>query len=70
MQIVKLTQELEQVERELKGVNNQFKFNQSSIEEKNKEKFIKLKEQNENLTAENFEYVVENVSKTLLMLLI
>ena len=37
-----------------------------STDTKNKESIIKLKEQNENLTAENFEYAVENVSSIVL----
>jgi len=59
-QIVKLSQELERAELELKSLRNQFKDNQIAVDKKNKENIIKLKEQNENLTAENFEYAVEN----------
>merc|ERR1719483_972855 len=59
-QIVKLSQELERTEQELKSLRNQFKDNQIAVDKKNKENIIKLKEQNENLTAENFEYAVEN----------
>eukprot|EP00092_Neocalanus_flemingeri_P005056 GFUD01005436.1.p1 GENE.GFUD01005436.1~~GFUD01005436.1.p1 ORF type:complete len:507 (+),score=184.69 GFUD01005436.1:185-1705(+) len=60
LRIETLLQELGQKERELKGLTNQFTENQNTLEKKNKEKVIKLKKQNENLTAENFEYVVEN----------
>merc|ERR1711892_494598 len=52
--------ELERAELELKSLRNQFKDNQIAVDKKNKENIIKLKEQNENLTAENFEYAVEN----------
>lgn len=59
-QIAKLSSELEKAEHELKSIKSQFKENQSAIDKKNKDSIIKLKEQNENLTAENFEYAVEN----------
>merc|ERR1711862_198483 len=59
-QIVKLSNELEKAEQELQSISSQFKENQSEIDKRNKDSIIKLKEQNENLTAENFEYAVEN----------
>merc|ERR1711982_299378 len=59
-QIVKLSNELEKAEQELQSIRSQFKENQSEIDKRNKDSIIKLKEQNENLTAENFEYAVEN----------
>ena len=40
--------------------------NQSLMDTNNKESIIKLKEQNENPTAENFEYAVETVSNLIL----
>ena len=62
VQILKLSNELEKAEKELKSLNNQFKETQIAMDKRNKESITKLKEQNENLTAENFEYAVENVS--------
>ena len=53
---------MEKAERELKTFKNLFREIQISTGTKNKESIIKLKEQNENLTAEIFEYAVENVS--------
>ena len=64
LEIGKLSQELKKSEQELKSSKNQFRENQIAIDTTNKESIIKLKEQNENLTAENFEYAVENVSNT------
>merc|ERR1712059_100442 len=46
----------EKAERELESL----KIQSSEKKRKNKESIDKLKEQNENLTAENFEYAVEN----------
>jgi len=60
VQILKLSNELEKAEQELKSLNNQFKETQIAMDKRNKESITKLKEQNENLTAENFEYAVEN----------
>merc|ERR1719312_100385 len=60
VQILKLSNELEKAEQELKSLDNQFKETQIAMDKRNKESITKLKEQNENLTAENFEYAVEN----------
>ena len=57
---------MEKAQQELKSLKTQFRVNQISKDTKNKESITKLKEQNENLTAENFEYAVENVSKLFL----
>ena len=62
VQIVKLSSELEKAEQELKSLKSQLRDDQTVIDRKNKENITKLKEQHENLTAENFEYAVENVS--------
>ena len=58
MNIWKLSQEIENSESELKSIQVEYHDNLTTIEMK----AIKLKEQNEKLGAENFEYVVENVS--------
>ena len=55
---------MEKAQRELKSLKTQMRENQSLMDTNNKESIIKLKEQNENLNAENFEYAVENVSNT------
>ena len=62
LEIQKLSQELEKAEQGLKSLKTQFRENQILSETKNKETIANLNEQNENLTAENFEYAVENVS--------
>ena len=66
LEIGNLSQEVEKAERELKSLKIQLRENQILTDTKNKESIIKLKEQNENLTAENFEYAVENVSYLML----
>jgi uncharacterized protein (DUF3084 family) len=66
LKIGKLSQELEKAQQELKSLTTQFRDNQISTDTYNKESIIKLNEQNENLTAENFEYAVENVSNLIL----
>ena len=53
---------MEKAQRELKSLKTQLRENQSLMDTNNKESIIVLKEQNENLTAENFEYAVETVS--------
>ena len=59
---------MEKSEQELKSLKTHFRENQISMDINNKEVIIKLKEQHENLTAENFEYAVESVSNLILSL--
>jgi hypothetical protein len=62
LEIGKFSQDVKNSEQELKSLKAHFRENQISMDMKNKEGIFKLKEQNENLTAEHFEYAVENVS--------
>ena len=57
---------MEKAEQELKSLKTQLRENQISTDTKNEESIAKLKEQNDKLTAENFEYAVESVSNLIL----
>ena len=58
VKIWKLSQEIENSENDLKSIQVEYHDNLTTIESK----VTKLKDQNEKLGAENFEYEVENVS--------
>ena len=53
-----MSQEIENSEKELENLSLKYHDNLNSIEKK----VLKLKDHNEKLETENFEYVVENVS--------
>ena len=58
MKYWKLTQEKESVENELYSLKAQYNDTLEQIEKK----VLNLKDENEKLKSDNFEYVVENVS--------